>query len=103
MRISKKRQKKRKLRNRLGMFAIALVTIVLLGVFLMQGRLLKTRIAQLEEREAALTEQIEAEAERTEEIEETKKYLQTDTYAEEIARNRLGLVKENELVFREEE
>ena len=103
MRISKKRQKKRKLRNRLGMFAIALVTIVLLGVFLMQGRLLKTRIVQLEEREAALTEQIEAEAERTEEIEETKKYLQTDTYAEEIARNRLGLVKENELVFREEE
>ncbi len=103
MSTTRNRQKKRRLRNRLGMFAITLVTIVLLGVFLMQGRLLKTRIAQLEEQETALTRQIEEETQRTEEIEETKKHLQTDEYAEEIARNRLGLVKENEIVFREEE
>ena len=29
-------------------------------------------------------------------------HMQTDEYAEEIAREKLGLVKENEIVFEEE-
>ena len=40
--------------------------------------------------------------ERTQEIEQRKAYMQTDEYAAEVARDRLGLVKENETVFEEE-
>ena len=39
---------------------------------------------------------------QTEEIDGLKKHMQTDEYAEEIAREKLGLVKENEIVFEEE-
>ena len=36
------------------------------------------------------------------EIEETKEYMQSDEYAEKVARDKLGLVKNNEIVFKEE-
>ena len=32
----------------------------------------------------------------------TKEYMETDEYAEDVARNKLGLVKDNEVVFEEE-
>ena len=103
MKTSKSRQKKNRIRNRLGLFSIMLVTLVLLGVFLLQTNDLREKIAAYDEQTASLQEQLEEEQKRTEEIEDTKAYMQTDEYAEEVARNRLGLVKENEIVFREEE
>lgn len=103
MKTSKSRQKKIRLRNRLGMISITLVTVLLLGIFLMQTNALQGKLTAYDSRTAALQEALEDEQQRTEEIEETKKYMQTDEYAEEVARDRLGLVKENELVFQEEE
>ena len=44
--------------------------------------------------------QIDAEKERSEEINKLKKYVGTDEYIEEVAREKLGLVKENEILFR---
>ena len=55
-----------------------------------------------QEKEASLNDQIEEEKERTEEIDKTKEYMETDEYAEDVARNKLGLVKDNEVVFEEE-
>ena len=45
---------------------------------------------------------IEEEQDRTKQIDEEKEYMQTDEYVAEIARDRLGLVKSNEIVFEEE-
>ena len=42
------------------------------------------------------------EQERTQEIDEQKEYMQTDEYIAEVARDKLGLVKGNEIVFEEE-
>ena len=39
---------------------------------------------------------------RTKEIDEQKEYMQTDEYIAEVARDKLGLVKGNEIVFEEE-
>ena len=50
----------------------------------------------------AISEEIKKEEERTKEIEETKEYMQSDEYAEKVARDKLGLVKNNEIVFKEE-
>ena len=38
----------------------------------------------------------------TKEIDEQKEYMQTDEYIAEVARDKLGLVKGNEIVFEEE-
>ena len=44
----------------------------------------------------------EVEQDRTKEIDEQKEYMQTDEYIAEVARDKLGLVKGNEIVFEEE-
>ena len=88
--------------NQLGMLVIALIVLVLLGWLTMESRNLRSRLAVYDARAAELEEQIEDETERTEEIKELKEYMQTDEFAEEVAREKLGLVKENEIVFQEE-
>ena len=56
-----------------------------------------------QERIAQLEEQIEAEEQKAEEIEEYSKYVQTKKYAEEIAKEKLGLVYEDEIIFKAED
>ena len=51
----------------------------------------------------ALEQQIAEEEKRTEEIEEFRKYTKTKKYAEEVAKDRLGLVHEGEIIFKEKQ
>lgn len=100
----KKSRKKNIIRyNRLGMLAIALVVLILLGGLMIESRHLQSRLAVYDAKAATLEQAIEDEKERTKEIEELRDYMQADEYAEEVARERLGLVKDNEIVFKEGE
>ena len=47
-----------------------------------------------------LKQQIKAEKERTKEIDELDKYVGTDKYIEDVAKNKLGLVYDNEIIFK---
>ena len=55
--------------------------------------------AQVEE----LNAQIESEQQRTEEIEAMEEYKNTKEYVEEIAKDKLGLVYDDEILFKPEE
>ena len=100
---SKKRKKKKKVGyNSLGMIAIALVVLVLLGGLMLESNDLKERLTY-DAKAATLQQQIEDEQTRTEEIDKLKKYMETDEYAEEVAREKLGLVKDNETVFKKQQ
>ena len=102
-----KSNKKRKKRiigyNQLGMLAISAIVLLLLGGLMVKSNELENRLAAYDAKAATLEEKIEDEKARTEEIDKLKEYMQTDEYAEEIARERLGLVKENEIVFKEKQ
>ena len=101
---SKKRKKKKKVGyNSLGMIAIALVVLVLLGGLMLESNALKERLTGYDAKAATLQQQIEDEQTRTEEIDKLKKYMETDEYAEEVAREKLGLVKDNETVFKKQQ
>ena len=101
---SKKRKKKKKVGyNSLGMIAIALVVLVLLGGLMLKSNDLKDRLTGYDAKAATLQQQIEDEQTRTEEIDKLKKYMETDEYAEEVAREKLGLVKDNETVFKKQQ
>ena len=63
---------------------------------------LRVSNANKQERIAELESQIEAEKEKAEEIEEYGKYVQTKKYAEEVAKEKLGLVYEDEIIFKAE-
>lgn len=94
---------RKKRQNRLGMLLVMTVLAMLLVVVSVKSLELREKQAVYTEREQALTEQIEQEQKRTEEIEEYKKYTQTKKYVEEVAKDKLGLVYEGEIVFREED
>ena len=104
---SKKKRKTKRNRkigyNSLGMIAIALVVLVLLGGLMLESNDLKERLTGYDAKAATLQQQIEDEQTRTEEIDKLKKYIDTDEYAEEVAREKLGLVKDNETVFKKQQ
>lgn len=85
------------------MLCISLVAVLLFGILLWQSRDLAGELAEYKKQERSLTKKVEEEKARTKEIDERKEYMQTDAYVEEAARDRLGLVKDNEIIFREEE
>ena len=93
---------RRKVENR---FSMALVTIVIIMVMIVVafGR------AQLKDKQAVedaetlrLEQEIAKEEQRSLEIDEKEKYSKTNKYVEEVAREKYGMVKENEIVFKEE-
>lgn len=84
------------------MFGISLIVLILILTLMAQSRDLKESLAGYEIRAEALSQQIEEEQARTQEIEDLKQYMLTDEYAEQAAREKLGLVKENEIIFQEE-
>ena len=99
----KSKKKNKKIANdRMGMLGIALIVLVMIGSMVIQSRGLKESLAGYETRAEALNQQIEEEKARTEEIQNLKEYMLTDEYAEQVAREKLGLVKENEIIFQEE-
>ena len=98
----KKSKEKRIGYNHLGMLGIVLVVLMLLVIFMVKGRSIESTLAVYNARTATLEQENEDEKARTQEIDEMKEYMLTDEFAEQIAREKLGLVKENEIVFEEE-
>ena len=83
------------------MVGISTVVTMLLTVLLIQGQSLQKRIQENEQRKEELLAETETEQERTSEIEDMEEYMQSDEYIEKIAREKIGLVKDNEIIFKE--
>lgn len=94
---------RRRNQNRLSMFLVTVVVVMILVVVAWGSVELKEKNAAYEARIQALNAQIEAEEIRAEEIEEFRKYTQTKQYAEEVAKEKLGMVHEGEIIFKEED
>ena len=93
----------KRLRKHLGSFAIAGVVLLMLVFVFVASLSLRVSNANKQEKIAELESQIEAEKEKAEEIEEYGKYVQTKKYAEEVAKEKLGLVYEDEIIFKAED
>ena len=93
----------KRLRKHLGSFAIVGVVLLMLIFVSVASLSLRVSNANKQEKIAELESQIEAEKEKAEEIEEYGKYVQTKKYAEEVAKEKLGLVYEDEIIFKAED
>ncbi len=89
--------------NRFSMFLVTLVVIMIMVAVAVQSVELEQKIEAYAAREEQLKEQIAAEDKRTQEIEEYRKYTQTKAYVEEVAKDKLGLVYEGEILFKEDD
>ena len=88
--------------NKFGMFLVFLVVIMIGVVVAVRSVDMKATLAENRQREAELQDQIAAEQERAEEIEEIEKYSETLGYTEDVAKEKLGLINEGESIFRDE-
>lgn len=88
--------------NRFSMFLVSLVVLMIMVVVAVRSVELQQKIDGYDLQIASLNAQIEAENTRTEQIEEYRKYTQTKAYVEEVAKDKLGLVYEGEILFQED-
>lgn len=88
--------------NRFSMILVSMVVIMITIVVAVKSIELRQKIDVVSQKEALLNEQIAAEEKRADEIEEYRKEVQTKGYVEEVAKDKLGLVYEGEILFKEE-
>lgn len=88
--------------NRFSMFLVTLVVVMIMIVVAVKSVDLRQKIDTYTDKENQLNSQLEAEYKRAEEIEEYRTYTQTKRYVEEVAKDKLGLVYEGEILFKEE-
>lgn len=98
-----KKRKKRINQNEIAMLSITFVVGVLFIAMMTMSLNLQQQISDCKTEMKEVQSQIDEENERTKEIDETKERMDTDEYVAEVAREKLGLVKDNEIVFKEEE
>ena len=94
---------RKKNQNRFSMILVTLVVIMISVVVAVHSVGLRKKIDAVTAKEKQLQEQIAAEEKRAEEIEEYRKEVQTKGYMEEVAKDKLGLVYEGEIVLKEED
>ena len=88
--------------NRFSMFLVSLVVLMIMIVVAVKSVELQGKIDAKANEEEQLDKQISAEKDRAEEIEEFGKEVQTKGYIEDVAREKLGLVYEDEILFKED-
>lgn len=102
-RTRRSREKKRdKWGNRMALIGITVVVLSLAVVIGLKSKSLKEKDLAYQIREENLLAQKAEEEERKEELEERKIYVQTKQYIEEVAKEKLGLVKQDEILLKPE-
>ncbi|MGN0317172.1 MAG: septum formation initiator family protein [Lachnospira sp.] len=108
MRLETSRQKKQKaIRHRNSVvlsMVLALLVVFALGIVLWNGKnSLEEKNREYEAEINQLNQEIEAESQRTDELAERQKYVQTKKYVEEVAKSKFGLVYPDEIIFKTRE
>lgn len=109
MSIIMKNKKKRNLRvqrlvlqHRISVLAISCVIVVLAITLSVASISLNAKNRNYKAQEAELEAQLEDERLRADEIEELETYVGTEEYVEDVAKEKLGLVYPNEIIFEAE-
>ena len=104
MKNTKKRSARRKhlLQHRVSMFLITTVIVMLIVMLSVGSVSLHAKNDAYKKQEAELEVELEKEKLRAEEIDELEEYVGTDEYVEDVAKEKLGLVYPNEIIFEAE-
>ena len=94
---------RKRVQNRFSMFLVTLVVVLILILVQMGSLQLQRKIDAKAAEAASLQTQIDAELEREQEIANFGKEVQTKGYIENVAREKLGLVYEDEILFKQKD
>lgn len=93
-------QRQRLKSHKRSVLAIGIVLFLLVVMVSVNGMTLRAKEKAYAAQEQELMQQIEEEKARSKEIDDLEKYVGTDEYVEEVARDKLGLVHKNEIIFK---
>lgn len=93
----------RKDNNRAGKICISMILIVFVIVMSVQIVKIYQKDQELIGTQAEREAQLEEETARQQELEEYEAYTQTNEYIEDVAKSKLGLAYDNEIIFKEED
>jgi len=86
-----------------GIGIIVFVVLILFGIIAYKKIDLEKRGVQAKQKIENLEARMKEEEERAEEIKNLEAYVQTKRYIEDVAREKLGLVYEDEIILQQEE
>ncbi len=89
-----------KKQSRFDAFLVIVVLSIMFVLVSFSGKNLKDKQDAYAIKKAELEQQIAVQEERALELEELRKYVQTDSYVEEVAQEKLGLVHSDEILFK---
>lgn len=95
-----RRQKRRMQRHKRSVLIISGIMVMLTAVVMINMMGLQAKNKQYKAQEAELENEIAKEEQRTEEIKDLEKYVGTDEYIEDTAKDKLGLAYPNEIIFK---
>ena len=94
---------RRSSKKRGGTLSVAVIVVAYLIVMIFQIVQLKNKETAYAQQTAELNKQLKEETERTDEINALADYMQSDQYIEDMAKSKLGLAYDNEIIFKEKE
>ena len=86
--------------NRAGMIVVTLVVAVLITVLLTQSMHIRKKITSSSASNTQLQTMIQEEKDRAQDLERLPDYIESDEYIEKAAREKFGLVYEDEIIFK---
>ena len=92
---------RKKQQHKMAMMLITVVIMTLLAVVGIKSIEMNSRVQELSETEAELNDEIKQEQARSDELDQYEKYTQTKKYVEDVAKDKLGLVHDGEILFKE--
>lgn len=95
-----RRNRKDRLGNRMALIGITFVVVSLALIVTIKGVGLKEKGREYEIRLENLEAQVDKETDRSKKLEEYRVYVQTKQYVEEVAKQKLGLVKPDEILLK---
>lgn len=94
-------KKRRKRSGGTGMLSVAVIVLIFLGVMGVQIIRLQKQEENYRKTLLERESQLQMENERAEEITQLERYMKSLQYVEDVAKNKLGLVYDNEIIYKE--
>ena len=95
-----RRKRKERLGNRLTMIGITVVVLSMAVIVNVKNTSMEKKVMEYQAKEESLMRQVESEKKRSAELEERRVCVQTKQYIEEVAKQKLGLVKPDEILLK---
>ncbi|MFI3236510.1 MAG: septum formation initiator family protein [Lachnospiraceae bacterium] len=99
--MAQRRKVRVKYYNRISMYALGVLLLCIALFFMQSTKSLETKKLMYELEVETLEADYESEVLRVSELDEFEKYTQTKQYVEKIAKEQLGLVYEDEILFKQ--